>query len=173
MFRVAKRRLHCSLITVFKNFQRQKIVASKGLLNLVKKSIRITNGWKLNLDKFKFKIRHMFPTVTVIEYWNKWPEKGLNLHFLMSLNQACLSLQKTCLSKNHKLCFCQSQVAGLHPEVKGKFMTSDLDGVREDNLMSFLVLPSMNLSISTEWGQRKNFRSDFCHLDNKAICSRL
>lgn len=71
MFRVAKRRLHCSLITVFKNFHKQKIVAREGLLNLVKKSIPTTNGWKLNLDQFKFKIRHMFLTIRVTEYWNK------------------------------------------------------------------------------------------------------
>lgn len=64
-----------------------------------------------------------------------------------SFLEACLSLQKMCFSKNHKLCFCQTQVTGLHPEVKGKFMTRDLDGVKEDNLMSFLVLLSMNLSI--------------------------
>lgn len=119
-------------------------MASEGLLNLVKKSIPRTNGWKLNLDKFKFKIRHMILSMKVIEYWNKWLKKGSSLHSLMSLNQAGLSLYMTSFSKNKKLCFCQT---GLHPEVKWKFMTRDLDGVREDNLTSFSVLPSMNLSI--------------------------
>lgn len=111
----------------------------------MRKSIPRTNGWKLNLDKFKFKIRHMIRSMKVIEYWNKWLKKEQSLHSLMSLNKAGLSLYMTCFSKTHKMCFCQ---IGLHPEVKGKFMTRDLDGVREDNLMSFSVLPSMNLSIN-------------------------
>lgn len=138
---MSKRRLPCSSITVFKNFHRQKIVASEGLLNVVKKSTPRTNGWKSNLDKFKFKIRHMILSMKVTEYWNKWLKKGLSLH---SFKSTGLSLNTTCSRKKYKLCFCQT---GLHPEVKGKFMTRDLDGVREDNLMSFSILPSMNLSI--------------------------
>lgn len=61
----------------------------------------------------------------------------------MSLNQAGLSLYMTYFSKKHKSCFCQT---GLRHEVKWKFMTRDLDGVREDNLTSFSVFhESINL----------------------------
>lgn len=153
---MSKRRLPCSSITVFENFHRQKIVASEGLLNVVTKSTPRTNGWKLNPDKFKFKIRHMILSMKVTEYWNKWLKKGLSLHSLTSLNQAGLSLNTTCFRKNHKLCFCQT---GLYPEVKEKFMTRHLDGVREDNLMSFSVLPSMNLLIY--WMSKEKKCSDW------------
>lgn len=87
-------------------------------------------------------------------YWNKWT-KRLSLHFLMSLNQACLSLHKTSFSQKNKLCFCQSQVTGLHPEVKGEFMAWYPDGVIEDNLLSFSALTSINLSIYWENAKKK------------------
>lgn len=63
----------------------------------------------------------------------------------------------------NKLCFCQFQVTGLHPEVQGKFMTWYLDGAIEDNLLSFPVLTFMNLSIYWVSMEKKNL-SDFCHL---------
>lgn len=55
---LSTRRLRGDLITVYRYLHGKNILGTKGLFNLVKKSIKRANGW--TPDKFKCEIRRIF-----------------------------------------------------------------------------------------------------------------